>query len=114
MYNDSTTELKKYISLLLALSPETDRMDHTKASSDWMAWLEKYAHRIRSEADQWKGDLDLEREKAAMAVNPRFVLRQWVLEEVIKKVENDQAGGKRILGKVMKVGNLCMVSITIT
>jgi len=36
-------------------------------------------------------------------VNPRFVLRQWVLEEVIKKVEKDPDSGKKILGKVLQM-----------
>jgi uncharacterized protein YdiU (UPF0061 family) len=36
-------------------------------------------------------------------VNPRFVLRQWVLEEVIAKVEEDAVSGRRILAKVLKV-----------
>ncbi|KAI6018084.1 hypothetical protein BKA83DRAFT_4318207 [Pisolithus microcarpus] len=38
-----------------------------------------------------------------MASNPRFVLRQWLLEEVIKKVEDDPATGKHVLGKVMQM-----------
>ncbi|KAI5988798.1 hypothetical protein EDD15DRAFT_2531626 [Pisolithus albus] len=36
---------------------------------------------------------------AAMAANRRFVPRQWLLEEVIKKVEHDPATGKRVLGR---------------
>lgn len=35
--------------------------------------------------------------------NPRFVLRQWVLEEVIAKCEKGEAGCRRDLGKVLEV-----------
>ncbi|KIK24010.1 hypothetical protein PISMIDRAFT_10450 [Pisolithus microcarpus 441] len=34
-----------------------------------------------------------------MAPNPRFVLRQWLLEEVTKYVEGDPATGKHVFGK---------------
>lgn len=43
------------------------------------------------------------REKAARDANPRFVLRQWVLEEVIRKVEEDAVSGRRVLRKVLQV-----------
>ena len=51
----------------------------------------------------WGGEPDEERERAMRSVNPRFVLRQWVLEEVIKSVEGDVGEGRRVLGKVMQV-----------
>ena len=35
--------------------------------------------------------------------NPRFVLRQWLLEEIIKRVQDDTATGKRALAKVHEV-----------
>jgi len=47
--------------------------------------------------------MDAERAKAAKAVNPRFVLRQWLLEEVIAKVERDVDSGKRVLAKVLQM-----------
>jgi len=34
-------------------------------------------------------------------VNPRFVLRQWVLEEVIKRVSDDAESGRRVLAKIL-------------
>jgi serine/tyrosine/threonine adenylyltransferase len=103
--NPDQNVLEKFISDLLNLSPEARNMDHTKATNDWMTWFEKYTQRILSERDEWTAgeDWDLEREKAAKAANPRFVLRQWVLEEVIKKVEVDAESGKKILGKVLQV-----------
>ena len=57
----------------------------------------------RSEHGTLRNVLDAARERAARAANPRFVLRQWVLEEVIKKVEEDMDNGKRILAKVLQV-----------
>ena len=57
-----------------------------------------------SERGEWSSnDVDDQREKAAKSANPRFILRQWVLEEVIRKVERDADSGKRLLGKVLKV-----------
>jgi serine/tyrosine/threonine adenylyltransferase len=96
----SSQSLDKFVASLLSLAPQADL---AKATLDWRNWLEKYAQRILSEASEWTGDMDLEREKAAKGANPRFVLRQWVLEEVIQKVDNDAATGKMILGKVLKV-----------
>ena len=75
----------------------------------WKRWLEKYAARIEAEKDAWVDDdttafnLDESREREAKAANPRFVLRQWVLEEVIGKVEKDSKSGKRVLAKVMQM-----------
>jgi serine/tyrosine/threonine adenylyltransferase len=99
--------LEKFISDLLSFSPEARSMDHAKVTHDLMMWLEKYSERILGERDEWTPgeDWDLEREKAAKGANPRFVLRQWVLEEVIKKVEDDTESGKKVLGKVLQVRN---------
>ncbi|GBE87796.1 UPF0061 protein [Sparassis crispa] len=117
--SDSATgpALGEYISGILSSTSEPQRLNRDKAVSDWRAWLESYAARIESERDEWiaaspdangangaiERDLDKEREKAALVANPRFVLRQWVLEEVIKKVEEDAESGKRILAKVMQM-----------
>ncbi|KAI6024629.1 hypothetical protein BKA83DRAFT_4250017, partial [Pisolithus microcarpus] len=38
-----------------------------------------------------------------MAANPRFVVRHWLLEEVIKKVKDGPATGKYVLAKVMRM-----------
>jgi uncharacterized protein YdiU (UPF0061 family) len=100
---NGSTSLEKFIGDLLRLSPETASMDHAQATQDWMAWLEKYAQRIESERSEWPVDMDTEREIAAKAANPRFVLRQWLLEEVIAKVEKNPDTGKRVLAKVLQV-----------
>ncbi|KAI6016655.1 hypothetical protein BKA83DRAFT_4497767 [Pisolithus microcarpus] len=75
------------------------------ATEEWLAWLDTYAARIESEktGGEWGEDFDEMRERAAMAANPRLVLRQWLLEGVIKKVEHDPETGKYVLGKVMQM-----------
>lgn len=99
----SSTPLEAFIKRLLVLTPNPEQLDHAKATEAWMAWLDKYSQRIESEKSEWPEDFDTEREKAAKAANPRFVLRQWILEEVIAKVERDHDSGKRLLAKVMHV-----------
>lgn len=95
--------LEGFVAGLLMLTPEPDKVKHAEATSDWLAWLESYAVRIESERDDWGEDMDKEREEFGRLANPRFVLRQWVLEEVIAKVEKDPDSGKRVLAKVMHV-----------
>ena len=98
---EDTQAQSKCIDELLALCAEPQMMDASQAIADIKSWLKKYAERISSEADQWQGSADEERKKAMRGANPRFILRQWVLEEVIKKVEADPDSGKKILAKVM-------------
>ncbi|KAH9856470.1 hypothetical protein C2E23DRAFT_865906 [Lenzites betulinus] len=97
--------LEEFVGGVLALSAEPERLDRARAEVEWRAWLEGYAARIESERELWEdggeGDVDAKRTAAAEGANPRFVLRQWLLEEVIKKVEADPESGKRVLGKVL-------------
>ena len=114
----SSPALQDFITKLLAMTPEPERLDHTVAAGEWLAWLEIYARRIENEREEWvradlsdtdRGvDFDKERERAARAANPRFVLRQWVLEEVIPRVEKDTESGKRVLAKVLHVSLLVL------
>ncbi|KAG8841955.1 hypothetical protein FRC20_004712 [Serendipita sp. 405] len=83
--------------------------ESTEAPAElWRRWLQKFADRIEEEADEWKEhDVDWlkAREKYMLSANPRFVLRQWVLEEVIKKVEADVVSGRRVLAKVLQMAS---------
>ncbi|KAK0466217.1 uncharacterized protein EV420DRAFT_1617524 [Desarmillaria tabescens] len=64
-------------------------------------WVGTYEARVESEKDEWSSRAErLEEMKKA---NPRFVLRQWVLEEVIAKVEKDPDMGKRVMAKVLQM-----------
>lgn len=113
--------LDAFIAELAANSHEA-RADDEALVSDWRRWLEKYAARARGELAEgfWtssdsinsKGNTEAEaeaedawtaREKEMRDVNPRFVLRQWVLEEIIKRVQDDPGTGKRALAKVHQV-----------
>jgi uncharacterized protein YdiU (UPF0061 family) len=63
-------------------------------------WLDAWRERI---VEDWGNETsaDSEREKAMKAVNPNFVPRGWVLDEVITRVE--KKGDREILGGIMKM-----------
>ncbi|KAJ9653312.1 hypothetical protein H2198_007501 [Neophaeococcomyces mojaviensis] len=63
-------------------------------------WLEAWRARV---AEDWGEDAsaDTEREKAMKAVNPNFVPRGWLLDEVIDRVENKK--DRTILEMVMEM-----------
>jgi len=100
-------KLDAFISHLLESTPRPEKQDKMKASAGFKAWLEKYSNRISEEREEWgnnpQEEIDALREKLMNEVNPRFVLRQWVLEEVIAKVEKDTVSGRRVLSKVLEM-----------
>ncbi|KIK62404.1 hypothetical protein GYMLUDRAFT_41842 [Collybiopsis luxurians FD-317 M1] len=100
--------------LLSNISPtELLMVNVDSAKKDWEKWLAKFQERIEQDQEGWKvseGAVALEdvyklRIEAAKQANPRFVLRQWVLEEIIKRVEVNQEKGKRQLAKVMHMAS---------
>lgn len=101
-----TPELDKFIESLMALTPDPQMVDAFKAKADWKRWLERYSERVEGEKGLWDDggeNVGMQRETAMRGANPRFVLRQWVLEEVIRKVEKDAKSGRRVLRKVLQV-----------
>jgi uncharacterized protein YdiU (UPF0061 family) len=70
-------------------------------------WLKTYAARVKSEQESWAASgEDWEEYRCAemRKVNPRFVLRQWVLEETIKKLEEGEGlERRRVLAHILKV-----------
>lgn len=60
-------------------------------------WLAKWRIRVH---EDWN-DADIEREAAMKKVNPKFIPRSWILDEVIQRVEH--GGEREIIGKVMKM-----------
>ena len=94
-----------FVNKILGVSPNPNTND-PEATQDLVKWLEAYAQRIESEKEEWSEveDIDSARQKEMKDANPRFVLRQWLLEEVIGRVERDAKKGKRVLAKVMHVG----------
>jgi uncharacterized protein YdiU (UPF0061 family) len=101
-----------FVDTLLRFTSTGDVPQREEASKQWKDWLGKYAARIESEKEEWVGassgvDWQAQREKEARLANPRFILRQWVLEEVIAKVEADARNGRHVLAKVMQVSFRC-------
>ena len=80
-------------------------------ANSWKPWLAQYSARIQLEHNG--DDLDvwlMRRQEKMLVTNPRFVLRQWVLEEVIKTCEGeDLEKGRAVLGKVLEVRAGCRV-----
>ncbi|KAG6852250.1 hypothetical protein C0991_001571, partial [Blastosporella zonata] len=116
-------ELEKFIAKLVTNTPDAVSADRGRSAGEWMVWLEVYAARIvgvqeralwgvgvdgmdgaalnETEQEIKEKKIDEDREAAMRSVNPRFVLRQWVLEEVIQRVERDAEAGRKVLGKVL-------------
>jgi len=63
-------------------------------------WLEKYRQRV---VEDWPESSEAEEERfAAMkAVNPKFIPRSWVLDELIERVE--KKGEREVLDRVMNM-----------
>jgi serine/tyrosine/threonine adenylyltransferase len=61
-------------------------------------WLNKWAERVK---EDWPNSPESkeERFKAMRAVNPKFIPRSWILDEVIERVE--KKGEREILNRVM-------------
>ena len=84
-------------------------VDHKKgaAAAAWKVWLGDYAARILQDESEWateQADWLQTRECAMKLANPRFVLRQWVLEEVIATCEEgDTTQSRDILAKMLEV-----------
>ncbi|KAJ7903663.1 hypothetical protein B0H14DRAFT_2665860 [Mycena olivaceomarginata] len=102
---DSTVkaDLDKLIERLLSQAADGGAKDRARATEEWREWLGVYARRIEieREAGEWGDEMDIQRTRAGRAANPRFVLRQWLLQEVIAVVEKDSVRGRRVLAKVL-------------
>lgn len=61
-------------------------------------WLEKYHARLLLD---WENvpKIDAERQNQMRAINPKFIPRSWILDEVIKRVED--GGEREVLDRVM-------------
>ncbi|KAI9368071.1 hypothetical protein BJX61DRAFT_546879 [Aspergillus egyptiacus] len=70
------------------------------ASERISKWLDKWRQRI---IEDWGSDsqADADRQKAMQEVNPNFLPRGWILDEVIERVE--RRGDREILGRVMNM-----------
>ncbi|KAF2197189.1 UPF0061-domain-containing protein [Delitschia confertaspora ATCC 74209] len=61
-------------------------------------WLEKWSWRVM---EDWGADKDEERMEEMRKVNPNFVPRSWILDELIDRVE--KKGEREILKDIMKL-----------
>ncbi|KAL8712756.1 MAG: hypothetical protein Q9220_002964 [cf. Caloplaca sp. 1 TL-2023] len=61
-------------------------------------WLEKWRSRIYKD---WGDDGDAGREEEMKKVNPKFIPRSWVLDELIQRVEH--GGEREVIGQVMEM-----------
>ncbi|TFY52835.1 hypothetical protein EVG20_g10382 [Dentipellis fragilis] len=101
--------LDKFVETLFSYSSNPEFIQRDTSRKAWADWFKAFAGRVEGEEAEWEAETgdglswEDRREKEAKKYNPRFVLRQWVLEEVIKKVEGDLDSGKRILSKVMQM-----------
>jgi uncharacterized protein YdiU (UPF0061 family) len=99
-------KLNAFIERLHRGTPDASLVDRAAATQAWKEWLTAYAIRIEAEQDAWTAQSNgwiASRAEEMRAANPRFVLRQWVLEEAIKRVERDPESGRRVLRKVLHV-----------
>jgi uncharacterized protein YdiU (UPF0061 family) len=102
-------EFDTFIARLLTATPDASTLKKEEAIDQWKSWLKAYSERINEEFSEglWgvAEKAKEERREQMRLANPRFVLRQWLLEEVIRRVERDSTSGKRVLAKVMHVGD---------
>ena len=73
----------------------TSSVTASAAQERLAAWLERWAKRV---GEDW-GEKDGEREREMKKVNPKFIPRSWVLDEIIQKVEHD--GARDVIKRVM-------------
>jgi len=59
-------------------------------------WLEKWKTRV---VEDWGADSDAERQMEMKKVNPKFIPRSWILDELIQRVE--KGGEREILERVL-------------
>ncbi|KAL8921962.1 MAG: hypothetical protein Q9208_005416 [Pyrenodesmia sp. 3 TL-2023] len=62
------------------------------------AWLERWRVRV---VEDWGDDGDEKREVEMKKVNPKFIPRSWVLDELIQRVENGKE--RKVIGQVMEM-----------
>ncbi|KAM0752327.1 UPF0061-domain-containing protein [Meredithblackwellia eburnea MCA 4105] len=76
----TSTKSKSYSSFLSTLFPPSSHTSSTTTNADFTRWFDNYEARLKHD-----GEDEGSRRQRMDKVNPRFVLRQWVLEETIGK-----------------------------
>nr|AIC33812.1 hypothetical protein [Puccinia cf. psidii AE-2014] len=83
--NIDKSKLEEFVQIILNKSQAQDRGIVDK-KVEWLEWLIKYIDRLKQEIEV--DEINAWRDRMAK-INPNFVLRQWVLEEVIKQLQNN-------------------------
>jgi uncharacterized protein YdiU (UPF0061 family) len=86
------------------LPVETEKTK-TEAIESLAAWLET-SYRVRLEKDSSIDDT--ERKERMRNVNPKFVLRQWILEEVIRNTQSEKGVGVKDKDMLEHVLRMCL------
>lgn len=73
----------------------------SEARSQVASWLLTWRDRVATDWSSRGESGDMEREAAMKRVNPKFIPRSWVLDEVIQRV--DKGGERDVLARVMKM-----------
>lgn len=85
------------------LPADPDNCERTDPTRIMATWLET---RYRTRLDRENSTDDDARRERMKVVNPRFLLRQWVLEEVVKSAKNKKGFGvenKEMLDHVLRM-----------
>jgi uncharacterized protein YdiU (UPF0061 family) len=94
--------LTTYLDLIVPLDlvpaglQESARVAFTK-------WFTDYEARLNTPEEVAAATLAVDRQTRMNQVNPRFVLRQWVLEEVIERVERKEGADVVSLDRVLQM-----------
>ena len=64
---------------------KTSNVDEASARERVASWLSRWVDRVKQD---WGSSQDEEREVAMKRVNPKFIPRSWVLDEIIQRVEH--------------------------
>lgn len=103
----SDRHFDRFLDLLLP-SERLPSYQAKEARPTWTAWLEAYERRL-AESEK-RAELSLnDRQTRMQTFNPRFTLRQWVLEEAIKRLEEakDTAFLSQVLSMCEKPFEAC-------
>jgi len=82
--------------------PSSLPQDKAPLLKDLTTWLEKWHERIKQDWNNGNPlipEIDQERIKAMKGVNPKFVPRGWIFDEVIRRVEKD--GERNVLKRLL-------------
>ncbi|GAA5920266.1 hypothetical protein JCM1841_003007 [Sporobolomyces salmonicolor] len=92
----TTTSSPSFSTLLDVLLPAASTSS-TNDRADWTVWFKTYESRLEKDG----ADAAASRRERMNAGNPRFTLRQWVLEETIRKVDEEGDAGLEQLERVL-------------